>query len=87
MSDLPEFVYLIAVDGEWPVSAVASDHPSTERWVAERVEAEVARRRQSSNVWHDGQIHVWKARLTDLREMDLLPAATVKPSLRERPQP
>lgn len=29
-------------------------------------------------------IHVWKARLTDVREVDLMPAVTTRPALRER---
>jgi hypothetical protein len=81
MADLPEFVYLVSVDGEWPVSAIADCHPST----PESVEREVRRRSESGNVWRPGQVHVWKCRLADAREVDLLPAATVRPSLRERP--
>lgn len=80
MTELPEFVYLVTVDTEWPVSAIASDHPS----IAEQVEREVARRRASANVSRPGQVHVWKARLADVREVDLIPAVTTGPSLRER---
>lgn len=80
MADIPEFVYLVTVDGEWPVSAIADCHPTT----PESVEREVKRRSESGNVWHAGQVHVWKCRLTDVREVDLLPAAVVRPSLRER---
>lgn len=80
MADLPEFVYLVTVDSEWPVSAIADDHPS----VAGAVEDVVERRRKSPNVMRREQIHVWKARLTDVREVDLMPAATVRPTLRER---
>lgn len=80
MTDLPEFVYLVTVDGTWPVSAVADCHPSTPRVVADLVEKRIegkdpdARRR----------VHVWKARLTDVREVDLVPAQTIGPELRER---
>jgi hypothetical protein len=81
--EIPEFVYLVTVDAEWPVSAIADDHPS----IAERVEDVVTRRRKSENVYRPDQVHVWKARLTDVREVDLLPAATTRPSLRERDQP
>ena len=79
MADLPEFVYLVTVDTEWPVSVIADDHPST----PERVERIVQSRRESPNVWPE-HVHVWKARLTDVREVDLLPTTTVSPSLRER---
>lgn len=81
MAELPQYVYLVTVDTEWPVSAIADDNPAI---IAGRVEREVARRSASGNVWRDGLIHVWKARLADIREVDLMPSATVKPSLRER---
>ena len=80
MTDLPEFVYLVTVDSEWPVSAIADDHPGT----AERVAREVERRSQSGNVWRPGLVHVWKARLADACEVDLLPSVMTRPSLRER---
>jgi hypothetical protein len=80
MAEIPEFVYLVTVDGEWPVSAIADDHPS----IASIVETEVLRRRTSANVSRPEQVHVWSARLTDVREVDLLPAVTTEPSLRER---
>lgn len=80
MTELPEFVYLVTVDTEWPVSVIPDDHPST----AERVERVVQQRSESANVYHPGQIHVWQARLTDVREVDLLPSTTVRASLRER---
>lgn len=80
MTDLPEFVYLVTVDSEWPVSAIASDHPS----IAEQVEREVSRRRANRNVLRPEQVHVWKARLVDVREVDLMPTTTVQASIRER---
>ena len=81
MADLPEYVYLVTVDCEWPVSALADDHPTI---MAEVVEREVARRAGSGNVSRPSQVHVWKARLVDVREVDLMPATTVRASLRER---
>jgi len=79
MVDLPEFVYLITVDTEWMVTALADDHPS----IAERVDREVQRRCANAN-YPPARAHVWKARLADVCEVDLMPAATVRPSLRER---
>lgn len=81
MTELPEFVYLVTVDIEWPVSVVV-DYRDT--LTAERVEHEVARRRESGNVYRPDQVHVWKARLTDVREVDLMPTTTVRASLRDR---
>lgn len=81
MSTLPEFVYLVTVETEWPVSAIADDHPS----IAERVDREVQRRRDNVN-YPPARVHVWKARLTDVREVDLMPSVTTRPSLRERPE-
>jgi hypothetical protein len=81
--DLPEYVYLVTVDGEWPVSAIADDHPS----IAEIVESEVERRVGTIGDlnYRRRRVHVWKARLVDAVEVDLMPATTVRASLRERP--
>lgn len=81
MTDLPEFVYLVSVDTEWPVSVVVDYGDSL---TAGRVEDVVVSRRKSDNVSWPGQVHVWKARLTDIREVDLLPAVTTRPVIRER---
>ena len=45
---------------------------------------EVERRKQSKNVLRSHEVKVWKARLADVREVELVPAVTVPPSLRER---
>lgn len=81
MTDLPDLVYLITVDGEWPVSAIAVDNPGI---IASVVEREVARRRESKNIWRHDQVHVWKAELCNIREVDLMPTTTVQASIRER---
>lgn len=81
MAGLPEFVYLITVDTEWPVSAIAADNGAI---IAAQVEREVERRRSSANVSYPQQVHVWKARLADVVEVDLMPSAVVGASLRER---
>jgi hypothetical protein len=78
MADLPEFVYLIKADGEWPVSAIADDHPAT----PETIDREVQRRRQSANVGLYGRVRIWRVPVAGAVEMDLVPAQTVKPSLR-----
>ena len=69
-----EFVYLVSVYGEWPVSAIADDHSSTPN----RIEDEVNRRRESGN----GPVRVWRARIDDLIELELIPARTVGPELK-----
>jgi hypothetical protein len=80
MTKLPTHVYLVTVDTEWPVSAIASDHPS----IAERVQDEVLRRFASENVMRPEQVHVRKACLTDVIEVDLVPARTVGPFIVEK---
>jgi hypothetical protein len=81
MAELPEFVYLVTVEGEWPVSAIADDHPST----TERVEDEVRRRTSGAQPPRSTtHAHVWRVRAADAVEMELIPAQTVKPSLRVR---
>ena len=77
---LPEFVYLVTVDSEWPVSAIADDNPAT----AERVEDEVARRCKSGNVPNRSYVHVWRVPVSGAVEMDLIPSAAVRASLREK---
>ena len=77
---LPELVYLITVKSEWPVSAIADDHSTT----PERVEREVERRCRSANVPHRSYVHVWRVPVKDAVEMELMPRAEVKPSLRVR---
>jgi hypothetical protein len=79
MADLPEYVCLVMVEGEWPVSAIADDHPS----MAERIEAEVWRRTGGASPPRStAHAHVWRVRVADAVEMELLPAQIVKPSLR-----
>jgi hypothetical protein len=92
VTKLPEYVYLITVDSEWPVSAIAGDHSS----VAQLIEAEIQRRCQSQNVPNRGYVHVWRVPVQlacsaassaawDATEMELLPpTAVVRPSLREK---
>lgn len=79
--DLPEFVYLVTSRTEWPVSALADDNPGI---TAGRVDREVARRRESGNVLSPGDLKVWRARLTDVVEVDLMPETVVRASLRTR---
>lgn len=76
MTDLPEFVYLVTVDTEWPVTVVVA----YENDDAERV-AQAVRQRVNHK---GGRAHVWKARLADVREVDLIPSTVVKASIRER---
>lgn len=77
---LPEFVYLITVSSEWPVSAIADDHPTT----AGRVEDEVARRMKSGNVPNRSYVKVWRVPVKDATEVELMPSAVVRPGLREK---
>lgn len=68
-----EFIYLVTVDGEWPVSVLADDHPNT----VSRIEYEVNRRTEPFN-----NVRVWRAKITDLAEMELIPSHTVDPQVR-----
>lgn len=79
MAELPGYVYLVTVEGEWPVSAIADDHTST----PERVADEVARRTSGSSPPRStAHAHVWRVQVIEAVEMDVVPAQTVKPSLR-----
>lgn len=80
---LPEYVYLVTVSTEWPVSAIADDHLST----PDRLEREVKRRMESANVYDRSQVKIWRVRTHDNEEMELLPAAVIRPSLRPVEKP
>ena len=81
MTKLPEYVYLVTVDSEWPVSAIAGDHSS----VPQLLENEVQRRCESANVPNRSYIHVWRIPVQDAAEMVLEPATVIRPRLREKP--
>jgi hypothetical protein len=76
MARLPEHVYLIATEGEWPWSAVAGDHPSA----ADEVVAEAERRKAAGT----GAVHTWQVSLADAIEIDPVPAHTVPASLQAK---
>lgn len=81
MTKLPEFVYLVTVEDEWPVSAIAGDHPTT----PDRIEREVERRTTGQHRQARERARVWRVPVKDAVEMELLPRAEIKPSLREKP--
>jgi hypothetical protein len=62
------------VEGTWPVSAVAGGPYATSH-----VEREVQRVSR-----HPNAVHVWRARVTDLTEMDFIPARTVEAELKPK---
>ncbi len=80
MTKLPEFVYLVTVDNEWPVSAIAGDHPSVIDWVA----AEVKRREASANAAYPQMVHVWRVPVADAVEVEISQPAVVPASMKVR---
>jgi hypothetical protein len=79
MAELPEFIYLITVETQWMVSAIAGDHPNT----PERVVAEVERRSGTApGSDARGGTHVWRVPVAGAVEMDIVPGEVIKPSLR-----
>lgn len=76
--EIPEFVYLITMDSEWVVTAVADCHPSTPEAVAKEVE-----RRNNNSSSPLRRVRVLRARLVDIQEMELVPEQTIPASLRE----
>lgn len=76
----PEFVYLIVATTEWPVDAVA-DGPHA----VHHVDRIVAKRLTSGNVQGERhRVKVFRARIEDLEEVELLPATVVGPQLRPK---
>lgn len=72
---LPEYVYLITVDGEWPVTAVAGDHPGA----IDRVAAAVKRRTGNARGF-SSDIRIWRVRVTEPAEMKMTTATVVPAS-------
>jgi len=77
---LPEHIYLVTVEGEWPVTAIAGDHPS----VIDHVASAVKRRTDNAAGFADARVHVWRVPVTGAVEMELTPPqvlpASVKPA-------
>jgi hypothetical protein len=80
MPDLPEFVYLITVDGEWPVSARAGDHPTTPGALAD----EVKRRTTGRNVQATDRAHIWRVPVKNAVEMEIIPEQKIPASMQEK---
>jgi len=78
MPNLPEFVYLVTLESEWPVSAIAHDHPSA----PERVAKEAARRTSRDNP--RSRARIWRVPVANAVEMEVLPGQVIEPSLIER---
>lgn len=70
-----EYVYLITAEGTWPVDAVVGDTHAESS-----IETAVYRRRTSGN-GSPRLVHVWRARVSDLEEMEFTPTRTVPASL------
>lgn len=78
-----EFVYLVVAEGEWPVDAVVGDAHAESL-----IESAVYRRSKPSAGWSLRQVHVWRARVADLEEMEFSPTRTIAASLTaKRPAP
>lgn len=75
---LPEHIYLVTVEGEWPVTAIAGDHPG----VIDHVAAAVKRRTENASGF-SASVRVWRVPVTGAAEMELTPPqmlpASVKP--------
>lgn len=78
--DAPEVVYLVTSRTEWPVSSYIGDPDSAAAWA----DREVERRRRSGNHVNRSELKVWRARLTDVEELELMPETVVRASLRPR---
>lgn len=77
----PEHVYVVCVTSEWPIDVISGE-PETH--AASGVEMVVKRRLESGNVTGREQIKVFKARLTDIEEVELMPTTTVRAALRPK---
>ena len=78
LEDLPDEVFLVWVDTEWPIHALVNDNDGI---FLDRVHRSVEARLSSVHVRDRSQVHVARARLTDFTEMELLPPVTTQPRL------
>ena len=78
MTDLPEYVYLIKPNNEWPISCVEREGS---------VESVVQQRRGSRNVGQDGIVRVWRVPTTEAVEMELVPSRVVPSSVKPKQPP
>ena len=77
MARLPGYVYLIMAEGQWPVAAVAGDHPGA----PDEVLAAVAARSGTAGA----PVRVWKVSLAGAVPVDAIPPREVPAELAERP--
>jgi hypothetical protein len=68
-----QYVYLVTAAGEWPITAIA-DGPHAAYQVEER-----ARQRGKNHA-----VRVWRATISDITEIELIPARTVQAELRAK---
>lgn len=78
-AELPEYVYLITVNGEWPVSAIAADHPS----LPDRIHREIQRRVLTGPQRRINSVHVWRVPVMQATEVQLVPEKTIPAELRD----
>lgn len=78
--ELPRNVYLVKVDGEWPIDVVAEDG-GAER-LAERLDEIVKNRSMSAGGAGRKCVRVFRARIGDFEEVEVVPARRVGPELR-----
>lgn len=76
IEDLPEFVYLVTVDSAWPVSVmVAYGDESDGPHLNDLMES---RQRSGTSTL---QIRAWRARLTDIKPVDVQPERVIPASI------
>lgn len=83
--ELPQYVYLVKVPGQWPVNAIAANDPLTdEPKTAYQVEraCNIRNGKLGVEVPQSQQARVYLARLTNVVEVELVPSHTIGASLR-----
>lgn len=69
LTELPDHVYLVTVDGEWPVTAIAADHPS----LPDRLQQIVEKRVSEGPQRNVNSVHVWRVPVIQCVEVELVP--------------
>jgi hypothetical protein len=72
-SKVPEFIYVILESSRWAVTAIP-DGP----YAADQVAAEVERRVPQGDTWGMSHLHIYRCRVTEVAEVELIPAREVK---------
>lgn len=79
MPSVPEHAYFILEDSKWPVTAIA-DGP----YVIDHIISEIERRVSRGDEYGMAHLHIFKCKVTDIVEVELIPSQVIKAEIRDK---